>query len=301
MELASAQIATAEHTLKESLSISLGAGDDLVAARSATTLIYVLGYRQGRYAESEDWSILANAIVDRLGSGQNRLRSWVAQNSGEVQMRKGNVEAAIQLFRRAIDLKKEALGRAHPDIGISMVALGEALKELGNLQEALAMDDRALEMLVPNSDLSDETLADRSEILVELGRFQEAGSDLTKVLKTWGPGVSDWMLSSPLTCLGKAELGMGDAAAAVSNLEHALRIRLDPDFDPALVSRDALRSRPRAVGESAVIARERLSRRAAREAYERNNRPRQLSAVDAWLAVHAGGKHSSFSAHAQGG
>jgi hypothetical protein len=94
---------------------------------------------------------------------------------------------------------------------------------------------------------------------------------------------------------------MGDVAAAVSNLEHALRIRLDPDFDPALLAETRF-GLARALWESGGDRTRALSlARAAREAYERNNRPRQLSAVDAWLAVHAGGKHSSFSAHAQGG
>jgi len=51
MQLATSKTASAEDTLKKSLSISLGVGDDLVAARSATSLIYVLGYRQARYAE----------------------------------------------------------------------------------------------------------------------------------------------------------------------------------------------------------------------------------------------------------
>ena len=176
-----------------------------------------------------------------------------------------------------------------------MSALGEALKELGHLQEAMTMYDRALEMLVPNSDLWDETLADRSEVLVELGRFQEARSDLTKVMKTLGPGVSDWMLSYPLTCLGKAELGMGDVEAAVSDLEHALQIRLDPDFDPAMLAETRF-GLARALWESGGDRARSISlARMAREAFGSNNRPRKLSAVDAWLAVHASGKHLAFS------
>jgi hypothetical protein len=55
--------------------------DDLTAAKAATTLIYVVGVTMGGFRDSERWARLADAILDRLGPGHSRTRSWALQLS----------------------------------------------------------------------------------------------------------------------------------------------------------------------------------------------------------------------------
>jgi serine/threonine-protein kinase len=278
-----------EKTLRMSFVLAIGVGDDLVAAKSATTLIYVTGYLEGRFDQSDLWWGVANAFLDRVGKGHERLRAWALQNQGQVFMRMGNYEKARDSFRHAVALKEATLGQDDPDVAVSLTSLGDALHELGHLQEALETLNRAAAILLWNSDLLDLLLGDRGEILLELGRYREAEVAEEHVLKDWETDhdAVKWQIAYPLTTLGKIRLATGDSTSAVSYLERALGIREQYDSDATLVAETRF-GLARALWERGGDLRRALSlARSARETYATNNRPRKLSEVDAWLAAHA--------------
>jgi eukaryotic-like serine/threonine-protein kinase len=281
-----------ENNLKTSFVLALGVGDDLEAAKSAANLIFLVGYREGRYAESDHWWAVTNALFDRLGSGHEHFRSWAFQNQGEVFMRMGKYEQARDLLQHAVILKEATLGHDDPDVAISLAVLGDALRALGRLQEALDMVDRAATILVGSSDLLDLVLDARGEILLELGRYQEAELTDDRVLKDWETSDAwNWRIAYPLTTLGNIRVATGDSTSAVSYFERALRIRKSMDSDPTLGAETRF-GLARALWESGGDRARALSlARSAREAYAPSNRPRQLAEVDAWLAAHAKNVH----------
>ena len=51
--------------------------------------------------------------------GHELLRAWQLNNIGAVRGLQGHREAAMQAEQRSLALKEKALGRDHPDVGIS--------------------------------------------------------------------------------------------------------------------------------------------------------------------------------------
>jgi len=283
-----AEPADTEATLKESFFMATRARNDLAAAKSAANLIWVTGYREGRYEESGNWWSIANALLDRMDSGQVRVRAWAMNNEATVLVRTGEFEKARDLFQKALALKVEALGPDHPDVAGGLSNLGLALMSLGDLSEALKAQDRAARILPRNSDLLSEVLVNRGQVLFELGRYAEAEKSLTEGLQGGerGSGPSSMAVADSLTTLGEIKLAVGEPSTAVSYLERSLRVREGKESDPipAAQARFAL---ARALWASGGDRTRSLSlARSARQAYATNNRPRQLGTVDAWLATH---------------
>jgi eukaryotic-like serine/threonine-protein kinase len=281
-------IEKASKDFEESLALAIETKYDLVAAKSSAALVGIVGL-QGQYKESDLWWSLANAFLEHFGDKENRVRAWAIQNHGVVLFHRGDFEGARESFQRAIVLKEEVLGPNHPDVERSLSSLGLALKNLGRLDEALDVENRAIEILTPNSDLRMASLTNRGEILFELKRYREAEISLNDALQVISStsGASSTLAAHPLTALGSVKLATGDLTAAVAYLEQALRIREAKETDEMLVAETRF-GLARALWESGGDRVRSISlARAARETYERNNRSRQLNAADGWLAVHA--------------
>src|SRR5262249_20208990 len=73
---ADAGVADAEATLREALVTAESCRDDIDAAKAALGLSYILGYRQGRLKDADFLLQLANGFLDRIESGNERVRSW---------------------------------------------------------------------------------------------------------------------------------------------------------------------------------------------------------------------------------
>src|SRR6185436_5601724 len=98
-------VAAIEQTLQRALFSAESAHDDVTAARAAGGLAYVVGVRLNRPKEAEAWTRLSESIIDRLGPGHDRLRSWTLNNFSLVLLLNGDLERAENLARRAITLK----------------------------------------------------------------------------------------------------------------------------------------------------------------------------------------------------
>jgi tetratricopeptide (TPR) repeat protein len=272
---------------KESLVLGVETNYELVAAKAAAALIGVTGL-EDRYQESDLWWSLANAFLQHKGPDQDRVRSWAMQNRGIVFSHLGDFESARDFFQRALVLKEEVLGPDHSDVERSLASLGLALKELGRLDEALKIEERAIRMLTPNSELLDSPLTSRGEILLELGRYREAEVSLTDALKMISEniGASSALAAHPLTALAAVKLAMGDPSTAISYSERALRIREEKESDVVLLA-DTRFGLARALWEGGGDRSRSMSlAHSARQAYATKSRRQKLSAVDSWLATH---------------
>jgi len=56
---------------------------------------------QGKLDESEEALAAADASFEQLGSGSHRAAAWTAQ--GDLSLRRGDKDAALNLYRRAAE------------------------------------------------------------------------------------------------------------------------------------------------------------------------------------------------------
>jgi tetratricopeptide (TPR) repeat protein len=252
----------------------------------------VVGYQQARYADAQQWAKSAKAILRRLG-GHELQQAWLLNNVGGIYELQGEREEALRAHQDGLALKERALGRDHPDVGISEGNLAVVLQALGRNQEALEHVNRSIEILenglgAGHPDLATQ-LSNRGEILNALGRSRDARASFEKARIIWERelGLESRNLAYALTGIGLSYLSDADPLNAIVPLERAFKIREAQESDPSrrAETRFAL---ARALWES---ARDRPRARAlaeeAREGYAKAELKTKLAEVDIWLHVHS--------------
>jgi serine/threonine protein kinase len=291
MESKSNDVPAAEKMLVASYLAAEASRDDEVRAEDATNLVWVVGYQQGRHGDGERWAKYADAILQRIG-GHELLQAWLLNNLGGIYQREGEREAALRVQQEALALKERALGRDHPDVGISEGNLAVALMELGRNQEALEHVDRSLAILENGLGASHPELAiqlnNRGEILDALGRAREARSSFEKARIIWERelGLDNPDLAYALTGIGVSYLAEGDAISAITPLERAFKIREAKESDPSQRAETCF-ALARALWESGRDRpRARALAGAAREGYAKAALAAKLAEIDSWLETH---------------
>jgi tetratricopeptide (TPR) repeat protein len=218
-------------TLHESLYVALASHDDATASRAATDLIWLTGSLQLRVSDAEMWFRMSDAILDRMGPGQERTRAWARNNFANATFLSGDFTRAEQLAREAVALKERALGKDHPDVANSLMILASVLVEEGRPAESLSVADRALTLMTENGDPDSDHLAvlhhERGNALIELGRSIEAEAVFAAELRVVQSDheIPQRLIAMPLEGVGEARLAQGRPGAAVPVLEDVLRIR----------------------------------------------------------------------------
>jgi tetratricopeptide (TPR) repeat protein len=114
----------AQGTLEASIREASRAKDDLTAAKSWTWLLYA-------HLEQRDLDaglaleLAAHAAVER--ADDDEVRGWLLNNLGAIYSERGDTDQALRYLQQALDLKVQALGPEHVDVGISWANLGSAL------------------------------------------------------------------------------------------------------------------------------------------------------------------------------
>ena len=284
-------VPAAERALVDSYLAADASRDDEVRAEDATNLVWVVGYQQGRYVDAQRWAKYADAILQRLG-GHVLLQAWLLNNLGGLAEIRGDREVALRRQQEGLALKEAALGRDHPDVGISEGNLAVVLTALGRNQEALEHVDRSIEILenglgAGHPDLATQ-LNNRGEILNALGRSRDARTSFEKARIIWERelGLDNPNLAYALTGIGTSYLSEGDPSNAIVPLERAFKIREAYETDPSrrAETRFAL---ARALWES---GRDRLRARAlaeqAHDSYAKAELKTNVAEVDSWLHLH---------------
>jgi tetratricopeptide (TPR) repeat protein len=282
------EVKKAEKTLVQAFWAADAARHDDVRATAATEVVFVFGYQEGMFDEAERWSGTAEAVLERLG-GHELMRAWQLNNIGAVRGLRGERLAALQAHQQALGLKEKALGRDHPDVGISEGNLANELAGLGRNQEALTHVDRAVTLIENGLGASHPVLAtqlnNRGEILYALGRQREARQSFEHARVIWERelGFEDRNLAYALTGIGVSYLAENDPGSALAPLERAFKIREAHEVDPSrrAETRFALarslweanrdRTRARALAEQ------------AREGYAKGEAKAKAAEVDTWL------------------
>jgi serine/threonine-protein kinase len=285
----------AERAFVEAFWAADGSRHDEVRAEVASQLVYVFGFQEGHYDEAERWSKTAEAVLQRIG-GHELLRAWLLNNTGAALYMRGERQAALRVQQEGMALKEKALGREHPDVGVSEGNLAIALAELALNQEALTHVDRSI-MLLENGlgaghpELATQ-LSNRGEILDALGRHREARESFERARVIWERelGLDDRNLAYALTGIGGSYLAEGDPGSALAPLERALKIREahEIDWSRRAETRFAL---ARALWESnRDRGRARLLAEQAKEGYAKlsggSRMETKLAEVEDWLRGH---------------
>ena len=290
--LADNEPARAELLLERSLYAAEASRDDVTAAKSAASLVYVVGAAMLRREESYRWGKLAEAILDRLPTPQPRIRAWLLHNQGTVETQSRRFEAGRPLLERALAMKEAALGKDHPDVARTAIGLGWNLTELGRADEALPLLERAIQILSLDPDSLELAIArnDRGDALNMLKRYADAEPDYRDALRVLRTqvGARNHLTGYPLHGLGEARLAAGDARGAVRLLTDALELKAGHDPDVVSVADTQFLLARALVAAGADRKRAVRLARQARDVYSQNNSSQKADAVAGWLATHQG-------------
>jgi len=281
----------AEATLHKALLIAEAAKDDLTAAKAVASLVFVVGYGLGRFDEAERWAALGNAILDRIGGNQARLRAWIDNNLAIGLVRRGDFERAMTLARESVSLKEQSLGKEHPDLALSLAALGYALVRGGHPEEALVATDRAIAIFQRNDSgrfFLGYTSSNRGEALNAMGQHKEAENSFRRALEIFSSTVTapNLEVAFAIHGLGECKLAQGTPADAIALFADAVRIRKDPRADPAMLAESQF-GLARALWDARRDRRSaRLLAQSARDTYAKVEQPSPAERVAKWLASH---------------
>jgi eukaryotic-like serine/threonine-protein kinase len=230
--------AAAEKTLTEAFWAADAARHDELRAAVAADLVYVVGSLQRRFDDGQRWARTSEAILERMG-GHELLQAWLLNDLGTVFEAQGRQQAAVEAQQKGLALKERALGRDHPDVGISEGNLAVALQSLGRNAESLKHVDRAISLLEKGLGSGHPLLAvqlnNRGEVLNSLGRPREARSSFERARTIWERevGPDNRFLAYALTGIGVSFIAEDSPANALVPLEQAFKIRKSQEPDQA--------------------------------------------------------------------
>jgi hypothetical protein len=178
------QLGDAERALLEAAAAAEASGDDDLAARAWTDLLYYAGYRAGKLDAAERYDHQARLSIQRLGD-DNDVEGWHLYYLGAVRILAGRLDDALSLFSRAQDwcltregseslvvLAKEGSAVVNQDLG----RLGEAIR----LENAVLSDEQA--RLGDSHPNVTRGLLDLGGMLLERGEYSDALEILTRGL-----------------------------------------------------------------------------------------------------------------------
>jgi len=285
--------ANAEPILESAFFAATACGDDVTAASAATNLIYVVGYHLRRTPEAKRWATMCESILERRGNRDKRIRSWFLNDYAAVLASTGDPATALKLMEESVKLREEALGPEHPDVAAGLANLALIRLHFGKRDEALAAADRAVAIYAKSGGDLDASVfanlhANRGDVLLELGRYEEAEREFATALGVVRRELSSnhETLSQVLHGLGEARLAEGQPDAAIPLLHEALAIRETSEVDELLTANTRF-ALARALWPSGTKRnRARLLAASAREVYQRHHSADKERSVVTWLTSH---------------
>jgi eukaryotic-like serine/threonine-protein kinase len=209
--------------------VRLARARDAVAAQAARTqriqqfMLQLFEGGTGEVGPSSDVK-----VVDLLDKGVREARSLEAEPAVEAELLQtlggiaenlGRLDQAETLLTQALDLRRQAFGADHPDVGRSLVASGLLASARGRyddaereIREGLAMLQRHLPQTDPEVARAISALG---RVLENAGRYPEAIRELQEAvrLQTGRPGL-EGELSASLTELANCHFYTGQYAQA---------------------------------------------------------------------------------------
>jgi serine/threonine-protein kinase len=121
------------------------AGADEVAARSAATLVFVIGDRMARHEEGLWWVPHAEMAATRLPA-EDLAQAELLTNIGAVYDATGEYDQALARYGRALEILEGAFGPEHPRVAPVLNFIGGAHDAAGDPERAIEYYRRTLEI-----------------------------------------------------------------------------------------------------------------------------------------------------------
>lgn len=196
-------------------------------------------FEMGRYQEALDAFTQMTQFRPELPKGWY-LRGLAARKTGDVTKAKASFEAAIRLdpefsdARRSLDEISRKIAERYTEVPriVQDIFSSEAAKTGASAapQEPVKVSEAVVARVHEEKieELADELYGDRAELLLLLGRLEEAFDFLGKSLRLEGDN------APLLTAAGNVLYELGKLEAAAKTYEHALAT--DPNYTPAMLN-----------------------------------------------------------------
>ena len=136
----------AEASLRDAYAAAEAGHDDLVRARIAIELAFVVGTQQDRYADGAEWTFLAQAALDRAG-GDPDAQARLDDTLGRIRYDQARFADAHALFQSTLDLRAKADGPQSRAAATAMLDVARATSAGGDDAGGLAVATRAVAIL----------------------------------------------------------------------------------------------------------------------------------------------------------
>ena len=124
----------------------------------------VLHFRRKDYQKAADYLQQALAIYERTIGPLHPEYARTASNLGRSYVYQGNHAAAARYLKLALSARTETLGKNHPDRAISLAQMSEFYRDMGQFEQALALQREAVEVALYNLDLAAAAQSERQQL-----------------------------------------------------------------------------------------------------------------------------------------
>ncbi|WP_457670427.1 tetratricopeptide repeat protein [Thiolapillus sp.] len=175
----------AENTYRQAFVTAIAAGDDSLAARSATGQVWIIGHLQNRPDAARHWGSYADSFLSRSG-GDPLVRAQLYSNLGTVVQNEGDFSGALKLAQQVLELRRNTLGEKHERTAVAMVNLANAYfhldgpkKSIPHYRKAYRIYSETVGDQHPNNIL---ILSNLASALSESKQLEEARQTINKAL-----------------------------------------------------------------------------------------------------------------------
>lgn len=199
------------------------------AVEAATELVFVVGSRLGRHDDAQTWSRHAQTQLERIG-GDDRMAAVLSSNLGSVRRHEGRLEEALELYRRAVELRRAALGHDDDKVAVFEQNVGTVLFDLGRFDEGFSALEHALgvqsSVYGPDHPQLAQAVNNVGAALYRVGRYDEAAPYLERAaeIRERSLGPTHPLVGRSLSNLGSLAKSRGKLAEAVAYHRRALEV-----------------------------------------------------------------------------
>ncbi|HEX5746668.1 MAG TPA: serine/threonine-protein kinase [Archangium sp.] len=219
----------AEARLREAISQAARCGDTVLLAQSWSTLLWVIGPRQGRLQEALGLKLTVESLVELARDDQ--VRAYAFNNLGIVLRALGRHEEALTWLERTRGLIEKVRGPEHPEVADILNNMGIVLNSLGRYEQALASHQQALriqeKVLGPGHVHVGPVLNGLGVVFHSLGRYEEslAHSERALAVQERALGPEHPQVATILGNVGLALNALGRHEQALAAYERVLALK----------------------------------------------------------------------------
>ncbi len=125
----------AEADLRHAVQQAQSGGDRGTQAQAMVRLVWVVGRDRGRYEQARELGIETRAVLELIGAPP-LLHADLDNNLGSISRRAGALDDARTHHQAALDRRLKVLGEDHPDVGRSLIHIGNVLSAQRQMKAA---------------------------------------------------------------------------------------------------------------------------------------------------------------------